>query len=71
MNIEEKEKQILAIVKEKHDRTGGHNGNAFGDFDHILNLPLAERNAFLERMVSEKKIRIFNGPNYRMITLPK
>lgn len=71
MNIEEKEKQILAIVKEKSDRTGGHNGNRYDDFDHILNLPIMERTAFLERMAAEKKIRIINGVNTQMITLPK
>lgn len=71
MDIQETEKQILKIVKKKYDKTGGHNGNAFGDFDHLLNLPLTERNALLERMAAEKKIMVFNGPNYRMITLPK
>lgn len=71
MDIQETEKQILKIVKEKYDKTGGRNGNAFGDFDHLLNLPLTERNALLERMAAEKKIMVFNGPNYRMITLPK
>jgi hypothetical protein len=71
MNTEDLEKKILEIVKEKYELTGGHNGNAFGDFDHILKMERSERNTFLQRMADEKKIRIFNGPNYRMISLPK
>jgi len=71
MNTEEQEKAILEIVRAKFEKTGGNNGNAFGDFDHILNIAIPDRNAFLERMAAEKKIRIMNGPNFRMVTLPK
>ncbi|WPO84619.1 hypothetical protein SD427_19005 (plasmid) [Chryseobacterium sp. JJR-5R] len=68
---EEKERQILEIIKIKFDKTGGHNGNSFNDFDHILNVDINERNDFLERMAKEKKIKFYMGPNTRMITLPK
>ncbi|AZA60763.1 hypothetical protein [Chryseobacterium indoltheticum] len=71
MEIEELERQILEIVAKKHNETGGNNGNGFGDFDHILNMSLDDRNAFLNRMVAEKKIAIRMGPNARMIMLPK
>ncbi len=71
MEIEEMERQILEIVTLKHNETGGNNGNGFGDFDHILNMSLDDRNAFLKRMVDEKKIAIRMGPNARMIMLPK
>lgn len=68
---EEKERQILELIKVKFDKTGGHNGNAFGDFDHILNMDIKDRNDFLMRMAAEKKIKIYTGPNTQMITLPK
>ncbi|MBD3904496.1 hypothetical protein NAL32_07605 [Chryseobacterium sp. Ch-15] len=71
MEIEELEKQILDIVKKKNDKTGGNNGNGFADFDHILNMSLEDRNAFIQRMAEEKKIAIRIGPNARMIMLPK
>ncbi|AZB29779.1 hypothetical protein [Chryseobacterium balustinum] len=70
-NIQELEAQILEIVKNKHDETGGNNGNGFADFDHILNMSLEDRNAFLKRMADENKIAIRIGPNARMIMLPK
>lgn len=71
MEIEELERQILEIVQKKHNETGGNNGNGFADFDHILNMSLEVRNAFLQRMADEKKIAIRIGPNARMIMLPK
>jgi hypothetical protein len=70
-NIQELEAQILEIVKKKHDETGGNNGNGFADFDHILNMSLEDRNAFLKRMADKNKIAIRIGPNARMIMLPK
>lgn len=70
-NIKELEAQILEIVKKKHDETGGNNGNGFADFDHILNMSLEDRNAFLKRIADENKIAIRIGPNARMIMLPK
>lgn len=70
-NIKELEAQILEIVKKKDDETGGNNGNGFADFDHILNMSLEDRNAFLKRMADENKIAIRIGPNARMIMLPK
>lgn len=69
--MEEMEMQILEIVKKKHKDTGGNNGNGFGDFDHILNMSIEDRNSFLKRMADEKKIAIRIGPNARMIMLPK
>lgn len=69
--MEEMEIQILKIVKEKHKKTGGNNGNFFGDFDHILNMPIPERNAFLQNMVNRKLIIFREGSNARMIMLPK
>lgn len=71
MENEELERQILEIVQKKHNETGGNNGNGFADFDHILNMSLEVRNAFLQRMADEKKIAIRIGPNARMIMLPK
>ncbi|MCJ8153236.1 hypothetical protein MKJ01_05605 [Chryseobacterium sp. SSA4.19] len=71
MENEELERQILEIVKEKHEASGGHNGNSFGDFDHILKMQRVDRNAFLERMAAEKKIKFYNSANSVMITLPK
>lgn len=69
--MDEMEMQILEIVQKKHNETGGNNGNGFADFDHILNMSLEVRNAFLQRMADEKKIAIRIGPNARMIMLPK
>lgn len=71
MDSVEMENQILLLVRKKHEKTGGNNGNFFGDFDHILNLPIAERNAFLQNMVNRKLIVIREGGNARMIMLPK
>ncbi|MCY0969315.1 hypothetical protein [Chryseobacterium wangxinyae] len=67
----EMEDQILKIVKKKHNDTGGNNGNFFGDFDHILRMDIAERNNFLQNMVTRKLIVIREGQNARMIMLPK
>lgn len=69
--MEEMEMQILEIVKEKHKKTGGNNGNFFGDFDHILKMSIPERNAFIENMVSRKLIVIREGSNAKIIMLPK
>ena len=63
--------QILEIVKKKHKDTGGNNGNFFGDFDHILNMSIPERNAFLQNMANRKLIVFREGSNARMIMLPK
>jgi hypothetical protein len=70
-NMEEIEIQILEIVKAQHEKDGGANGVGFGNFDHFLNLPLAERNEFINRMAKEKKIYIFQSINSKRITLPK
>ncbi|REC40322.1 hypothetical protein [Chryseobacterium sp. 5_R23647] len=69
--MDEMEMQILEIVQKKHNETGGNNENGFADFDHILNMSLEVRNAFLQRMADEKKITIRISPNARMIMLPK
>lgn len=69
--MEEMEMQILEIVKKKHKDTGGNNGNFFGDFDHILNMSIPERNAFLQNMVNRKLIVFREGSNARMIMLHK
>lgn len=69
--MEEKEMQILEIVKKKHKATGGNNGNFFGDFDHILNMSIPERNAFLQNMVNRRLIVIREGSNANMIMMPK
>lgn len=68
--MEELEEKVLEIVKEKHLKSGGNNGNTFGEFDSVLNMPGQNRNAFLERMVAEKKLVIREGSNQRMIMLP-
>ncbi len=65
------ENQILEIVKRKHSESGGNNGNYFGDFDHILNMSIPERNAFLQNMVNRKLIVIREGSNAKMLMLPK
>lgn len=68
---EDLEKQILEVLKIQFQRTGGANGTDLGEVDKILNLPIDERNTFLDRMVKEKKIayiRPLNGPT---LTLPK
>lgn len=69
--MDELEQRILEIVKEKDKKSGGHNGNHMGDFDHFLNLSIEERNAFLQRMVAKKLILIKEGANQKMIMLPK
>ncbi|HJY14194.1 MAG TPA: hypothetical protein VJ304_15475 [Flavobacterium sp.] len=71
MDSIEVENKILEIVRKKHDETGGNNGNFFGDFDHILKMEIAERNAFLENMVIRKLIVIREGQNAPMIMLSK
>lgn len=70
-NMEEIENKILEIVKSQFDKDGGSNGVTMGDFDHILNLPIQERNEFLQRMVKGKKIFIFQSLNGKRVTLPK
>lgn len=65
------ENQIIEIVRKKQIESGGNNGNFFGDFDHILNMPIAERNAFIQNMVNRKLIIIREGANERLIMLPK
>lgn len=69
--MKEIEEQILEIVREKHLKSGGNNGNGFGDFDHILKMSIDDRNAFIQKMESEKKISIRDGSNARMIMMPK
>lgn len=69
--MEEMEMQILEIVKKKHKDSGGNNGNSFGDFDHILQMSIPERNSFLQNMVEKKLIVIREGSNARMIMLRK
>lgn len=69
--IEEIEKQILEIVTEQFKKDGGSNGVTIGDFDHILRLPIDERNEFLQRMHKQKKIHIFQSLNNIRVTLPK
>lgn len=65
------ENQIIEIVRKKHIESGGNNGNFFGDFDHILKMPIVERNAFIQNMVNRKLIIIREGANERLIMLPK
>nr|WP_314499290.1 hypothetical protein [uncultured Chryseobacterium sp.] len=65
------ELKILELVKAKHKQSGGNNGSGFGDFDHILQMSLEDRNAFLQRMADEKKIQIRDGANAKMIMMPK
>lgn len=71
MDREELERQILEIVKAKQIKNGGNGGNGFGDFDHVLNMSIEDRNAFLHRMADDNKIQIREGANQRMIMLPK
>lgn len=65
------ENQIIEIVRKRHIESGGNNGNFFGDFDHILKMPIVERNAFIQNMVNRKLIIIREGANERLIMLPK
>ncbi len=69
--MEEIEAEILKIVTEQFKKDGGANGVTIGSFDHILNLPIQERNEFLYRMAREKKIHIFQSLNNIRVTLPK
>lgn len=69
--MEELERKVLEIVKDKHIKSGGNNGNTFGDFDQVLQMSIQDRTDFLNRMVSENKIIIKQGANQRMIMLPK
>ena len=70
-DMEEIEKQIIEIVTEQFEKDGGSNGVTMGAFDHILKLPLQERNEFLYRMAKQKKIHIFQSLNNIRVTLPK
>lgn len=70
-NIEEIEAKIIEIVREQYKKDGGSNGVTCGSFDHILNLPIEERNEFLFRMAKERKIVIFDSLNMKRITMPK
>lgn len=69
--MEELEQKVLEIVIEKQKMNGGNGGNFLGDFDHILNMSIEDRNALLQKMVDEKKIVIREGANQRMVMLPK
>ncbi|MDV7696277.1 hypothetical protein N6B72_05015 [Chryseobacterium soli] len=69
--MEELEQKVLDIVKDKHTRTGGNNGNGFGDFDEVLKMSIEDRNAFIQRMADKNIIVIREGANQRMIMLPK
>ncbi len=68
-NMEEIEAKILEIVTEQFKKDGGANGVTMGSFDHILNLPIKERNEFLYCMAKEKKIHIFQSLNNARVTL--
>lgn len=70
-NMEEIERQIIEIVTEQFKKDGRANGVTMGSFDHILNLPIEERNEFLYGMAKEKKIHIFQSLNNARVTLPK
>ncbi len=70
-NMEEIEAKILEIVTEQFKKDGGSNGVPIGAFDHILKLPIKERNEFLQIMVKKKKIHIFQSLNNVRVTLPK
>lgn len=69
--MEDKERKILEIVNKKHNDTGGHNGNRLGDFDHILNMSISDRNTFLQNMVNRKLIVFREGANTKMVMMPK
>lgn len=70
-NREEQEKQILEIIKEDHNKSGGQGGRSIDDFDHILKGSISDKNAFLEKMVSEKRITIVEDSDQRVIMLLK
>lgn len=69
--MDELEQSILEIVRKKDKKSAGHNGNFTGDFDHILNLSIEERNVFLQSMASKKLIQFKQGANQEMIVLAK
>lgn len=69
--MEDLEAKIIERVKQDYKKSGGWNGTELKAIDDILGLSIEERNAFLDRMVKEKKIaylRPLNGPR---ITMPK
>lgn len=68
---EELEAKIIEVLKINFERTGGANGTHIGEVDKILNLPIDERNEFLDRMVKEKKIIFIYPLNGRTLSLPK
>lgn len=70
-NIEDLEAKIIEVLKIQFERTGGSNGTDIGKVDKILNMPIKERNEFLDRMVKEKKIAYLTPLNGRTLTLPK
>lgn len=70
-NVEELEKQIIKVLKIQFERTGGANGTDFADVDAILKMSIEDRNAFLSRMETEKKIIYISPLNGRTLSLPK
>jgi len=70
-NTEQIEVEIIEIIREQFKKDGGSNGVTCGSFDHILNLSIEERNAFLYRMAKERKIAIFESLNMKRVTMSK
>lgn len=69
--MEELENKILELVKAQHQRTGGANGVDFNEVDEILQMPIKQRNEFLQKLVDAKKIRIGDPLNARALFMPK
>lgn len=65
--IESQASLILEVIKALKYNTSGIGLRTIYD----IKMSLDDRNAFLNRMVAEKKIVIRMGPNARMIMLPK
>ena len=71
-NMEEIERQIMEIVINKHNKTGGHNGSTFNEFEHIFqDMSPSEKMGIFQKMAEAKKIVIREGANKKMIMLPK
>ena len=71
-NMEELERQIMEIVINKHNKTGGHNGSPLNEFEHLFHaLSHSERMEIFQKMADAKKIVIREGANKKMIMLPK
>lgn len=70
-NMEEKEKEFLALVKAQYDKTGGANGLDLYGVNEILGISLEELRDIVQKLLKEKRITYLKPLNKWSITLPK